>query len=269
MLAMKKRKYSLNEGFFNNINESSSYWLGFLYADGSVRRGRLRLKLKVTDRTHIEKFLKDIGSNAPIKFGSYNNVEFCEVHINSTKFVDRLFELGCLENKTQKIRLPNIPNDMINHFIRGYFDGDGCISKVKDRPNSFYISICSNRNFINDIYNFFKFGRIINFKNYSVWSANRINDIKYFRNFIYNNKETYLDRKFKVFSGISDNFKRDYSLTKILRKTYKISNPLGDIFIVNNLMKFCISNNLVYSTMSNLSRGIGNSNKGWICELIK
>jgi len=45
-------------------------------------------------------------------------------------------------------------------------------------------------------------------------------------------------------------------------------NPNGNIIICNHLKSFCIENNLVYSTMSNLARGIGNTNKGWKCELI-
>ena len=44
------RKYNLNENFFDEINDKSVYWLGFLYADGSVRMknnksGELKLKL--------------------------------------------------------------------------------------------------------------------------------------------------------------------------------------------------------------------------------
>ena len=31
------RKYKVNENYFDVLNENSSYWLGFLYADGYVR----------------------------------------------------------------------------------------------------------------------------------------------------------------------------------------------------------------------------------------
>ena len=65
------RKYKVNEYFFDTLNEKSSYWLGFLYADGYVRlkdgkSGELKLKLKNTDKNHIQKFLLDIKSEAPI-----------------------------------------------------------------------------------------------------------------------------------------------------------------------------------------------------------
>jgi len=131
------------------------------------------------------------------------------------------------------------------------------------------ISICSNNEFANDIYNFFKFGSIVKYENYGLWLINKIDDIKYFKNFIYKDKETFLERKFIIFESIDDNYKRDYSLTKRDRKKYIITDPNGKVFLIENLNKFCKENELIYSTMSNLSRGIGNSNKGWKCEFKK
>jgi hypothetical protein len=267
------RKYTLNENFFDNLNEKSCYWLGFLYADGYVRQRKsseLRLKLKEDDKPHIEKFIKDLDSNSPIKYYSDGKSNCCYVSINSNKLVSKLFELGCVQNKTQEIRLPsNMPNKLINHFIRGYFDGDGSIYKLKSRSNSYKISICSNNNFIDDIYNFFNFGSIVKYENYGLWIINKIDYIKYFRDFIYKDKETFLERKFIIFESIDDNYKRDYSQTKRDRKKYIITDPDGKIFVIENLNKFCKENRLIYSTMSNLSRGIGNSNKGWKCEFKK
>lgn len=266
------RKYTLNEEFFDELNEKSAYWLGFLYADGYVRKRKsseLRLKLKEDDKSHIEKFNNDLGSNSPIKYYSDGKSNSCYVSINSNKLVSKLFELGCVQNKTQEIRLPNIPNEFINHFIRGYFDGDGSIYKVKKLPNSYKITICSNNEFVNDIYNFFKFGSIVKYENYGLWIISKIDDIKYFRDFIYKYKETFLERKFIIFESIDDNYKRDYSLTKRDRKKYIITDPNGEIFLIDNLNKFCKENELIYSTMSNLSRGIGSSNKGWKCEFKK
>ena len=101
------------------------------------------------------------------------------------------------------------------------------------------------------------------------YTINKIDYIKYFRDFIYKDKETFLERKFIIFESIDDNYKRDYSQTKRDRKKYIITDPDGKIFVIENLNKFCKENRLIYSTMSNLSRGIGNSNKGWKCEFKK
>ena len=77
-----------------------------------------------------------------------------------------------------------------------------------------------------------------------------------------------LNRKKEVFDQINDNFKRDYNQTKN-RKKYKLTNPYDITIVIDNLRLFCDKNNLKYSTMSNLSRGIGKTNKGWKCEILK
>jgi hypothetical protein len=265
------RKYKLNEYFFDEINEKSAYWLGFLYADGCVRMkngrsGELKLKLKDTDKSHIEKFLKDLECDTPIKFNQEKNSKFCYCYINSNYMIKKLFELGCVENKTQKIRLPNLSSKHIFHFLRGYFDGDGSISKLKNRPNSFVASICSNKNFIEDIAKFLGFGKIYEYENYSVLKINKLNEIKKFRNYLYEDSKTFLLRKYEKFNLIIDDYQRDYSKTKN-KKEYKLINPNGNVILTKNLRKFCEDNKLKYSTMSNLSRGIGKTNGGWKCYL--
>jgi hypothetical protein len=65
---------------------------------------------------------------------------------------------------------------------------------------------------------------------------------------------------------IIDDYQRDYSKTKN-KKEYKLINPNGTVIITKNLRKFCEDNKLKYSTMSNLSRGIGKTNGEWKCYL--
>ena len=42
-----------------------------------------------------------------------------------------LIKQGCIPNKSLVLTFPNkhqVPENLINHFIRGYFDGDGSIN---------------------------------------------------------------------------------------------------------------------------------------------
>ena len=266
--------------YFENIdNEEKSYWLGFLYADGCVRKrinnGMLRLKLKQTDREHIEKFKLSIKSEHKIidgiDFFQKNDRQY-ESHyssfsIYSLKLVNDLINLGCVVNKAQKIRLPKFDNELLYHFIRGYFDGDGCIHKVKNRPNSFKLSVVSNQFFCEDLLGILNMGTIRNFENYSILEINKIDDVKNFRNLIYYNSTIFLERKKDIFNTIVDDFKRDYTITKN-KKTYLVTTPEGVNKTVYHLSKFCCENNLIYSTMSNLSRGIGKTCKNWKCEIL-
>lgn len=201
------RKYNLNERFFDELSENSSYWLGFLFADGYVRlkdgkSGELKLKLKDTDKDHIEKFLKDIECKKTIKCGVDGNSKFCSVTIYSNYMVNRLFELGCVNNKTQKIRLPNLSEPLMSHFIRGYFDGDGSIIKVKNRTNSFTVSICSNVMFSQDLIDYLGFGTPYRSENYSVIKINKKMDVIKFKNYIYSNAITLLERKLIKFKKV-------------------------------------------------------------------
>jgi DNA-binding transcriptional regulator WhiA len=203
------RKYNLNENFFDKLTEKSSYWLGFLYADGYVRMkdgksGELKLKLKDTDKNHIEKFLKDIECKKPIKCGVDGKSKFCSVTVYSNLLVNKLFDLGCVNNKTQKIRLPKLSEPFMSHFIRGYFDGDGSIHKIKNRPNSFSVSICSNNEFNDNIIDFLGYGKPYKYKNYSVIKISKIMDILNFKNYIYSNAVTLLERKLIKFEQIKE-----------------------------------------------------------------
>jgi len=140
----KKQIIKFNDTYFENIDtEDKSYWLGFFYADGYVRKrhdsGQFKLKLCKKDKNHIELFKTNIKSEHIItdgvEFFTKNNKkyksEYSLLNIYSLKLVDDLIKHGCVQNKTQKIRFPILKNELIQHFIRGYFDGDGCIYKIK------------------------------------------------------------------------------------------------------------------------------------------
>lgn len=132
------RKYQLNENYFDVIDcEHKAYWLGFLYADGSVwtehRRERVTIFLQERDRYILELFLKDIGSDSPLSCRppkqSTHQYQY-GVTINNKHMSNQLSNLGCHQNKTFTLKFPSddiVPNELIHHFIRGFWDGDGSI----------------------------------------------------------------------------------------------------------------------------------------------
>ena len=57
-----KRLHFFNENLFDNIITSEqSYWLGFLYGDGSVDKYSLTIELGQKDIDNIKKFCQLIG----------------------------------------------------------------------------------------------------------------------------------------------------------------------------------------------------------------
>lgn len=135
------KKYTLNEHIFDIIDtEEKAYWLGFLMADGYNHENRccVALRLSKEDREILEKYKKFLETNAPIytftRVTKVNKLtkQYCEVNVCSPYFSEQLSKIGCVQGKTYTLEFPNIPEYLYSHFIRGYFDGDGCLS-IKDR----------------------------------------------------------------------------------------------------------------------------------------
>ena len=125
-----RAKKMFNERFFQVIDtEEKAYWLGFLYADGCVTNKAVRLEISIKDRKHLEKF-KDILQYQNAHFYFRKDIESILLHMNSSVMVQDLEKLGCVKKKTYILQFPNteqVPLSLIHHFMRGYFDGDGCI----------------------------------------------------------------------------------------------------------------------------------------------
>ncbi|KAA0888766.1 hypothetical protein [Oryzomonas rubra] len=134
------RSYHVNSDFFSVIDSATkAYWFGFIMADGCVFSGRspgLRIGLKASDSGHLESFKVAIRSDHPVKFsthkyilhGETRHAEACAIDIRDKTLFDSLVSHGCIPNKTNvDTAVTGIPDRLFRHFVRGYFDGDGCI----------------------------------------------------------------------------------------------------------------------------------------------
>lgn len=124
-----------NIKFFSQYTPESCYWAGFIAADGYIRpkRNTVHIKLSLNDKEHLEKFSRSIEFEGTI-FERTNGEKYkvaC-IDINGSWFVEDLKEnFGLVPNKTFNVNISQrIPKEMIHHFVRGYFDGDGCITKT-------------------------------------------------------------------------------------------------------------------------------------------
>jgi hypothetical protein len=130
-----KRKYTLNEDYFDVISENQAYILGLLFADGSnnTSRGEVVLQLELSDREVLEKVNREIGSNRPLRtvvLKDPKHAHQSRLRVASRKISDRLDSLGMTHNKTYTLAYPAwLPQEMQRHFIRGYVDGDGYTSR--------------------------------------------------------------------------------------------------------------------------------------------
>lgn len=132
---VKFRKYNVNENSFKNDKEESvQYWVGFLIADGSVNGNTLKLKLKYSDKDHVNKFKKFLNSEHPIKkIKEFNDNETCVLKVHSKKIVNVLEnKYNITPNKTKNVKAPKCLAKN-RHFWRGVIDGDGSVNFKNDR----------------------------------------------------------------------------------------------------------------------------------------
>jgi len=138
------RKYHCDDSFFKNIDtEEKAYWLGFMYADGyvsTVKYGkRIGLAISKKDKAHLEKFKKALNADNPINEykctkSCYNpGTEYVRLVISSTELYEDAVRQGIVEHKTDVLTRPKIKKELYRHFIRGYFDGDGCLAKTNTK----------------------------------------------------------------------------------------------------------------------------------------
>ena len=149
---MTWRKYPINEQFFNEIDsEEKAYFLGILYADGtnSTNKTEVSLRLQEDDRElliDLNNLLQPTKPVLPIISKNKKHKTLYRLIINSKKISNKLNELGVVPNKTFKIMYPTWLNkNLENHFIRGYFDGDGYIGyNIANNESQFCITGTEN-----------------------------------------------------------------------------------------------------------------------------
>ena len=128
--------------------EEKAYWLGFLYADGSVSStdNRIELGLAEKDLNHIEKFKEFIG--IPNKISYRPQTKSYRYSFKSIPCKEDLIKHGCVPKKSLILKFPTeeqVPEHLIRHFIRGYFDGDGWFSNTS---SCFQVGIIGTEDFI-------------------------------------------------------------------------------------------------------------------------
>ncbi len=120
--------------FFEKWSENMAYVLGFFSADGNLsinKRGGCYISFYSKDRQIILDIRNVIGSSNKIskRINNLNNGICYRIQIGSKEIVQELQNIGFGNNKTKYLPFPHIPPEMLPHFVRGYFDGDGNIWK--------------------------------------------------------------------------------------------------------------------------------------------
>lgn len=198
------KTYQWNESFFESIDtEQKAYWLGFIAADGCVDKKEFRLHLSERDIKHLNKFKSTIQSTHPIHRTANKSATFI---IGNKKIVKDLTALGIVHRKTFTLEYPFIPQKLNRHFIRGVFDGDGCITNVKNRQSKRWSIYTASEKFKNQLVNIIKQEAGVAPKVYAQYKGHHIMvntkaGIQALENYLYNGATTYLKRKREKFTA--------------------------------------------------------------------
>lgn len=235
-LGLKKYPYTCDYNYFDNIDtEDKAYWLGFLSADGWTSKneksnaGATGIDLQYEDINHLKKFNKCIKGNYKItdKWKECNistkdkikKHHICSIRIFSLTMHESLVNKGFTKNKSYEFKIPDIDKSLIRHFIRGYFDGDGCFTFTN---KTFHISFITASKFLSDdIVDILKSQGLnatvesyVNSCDTTMYRPTMYkNDDKIkFLDWIYEDCKTYLDRKYKKYLKVKKHYETTQSL---------------------------------------------------------
>jgi intein/homing endonuclease len=202
-----------NPRFFSEIDtKDKAYFLGLLMSDGyiltSLYNKEVGIALQSEDRYILDKLNNYVSPRKALS--KYKNSYKWKVV--STEMYEDLKQYGITENKSHsEYTYPKIPKEFDRDFIRGYFDGNGCITIKATGYN--VISFCSNSiEFLKSLAStLLSYG----IQTRPIYSTNRNRTSMFhtlylsgginksiFKKFLYEDAETYLIRKYVKFKEI-------------------------------------------------------------------
>lgn len=137
--------YSVKKDFFRRWSEGMAYTLGYFCANGCLYhspQGYYTIVFSSSDPSILNQIKETMGSDHKL------HADGTQLRVGSQELGIQLEErLGFSRNKNQNMQYPEIPPKFFPHFLRGYFDGNGCWIVEKDRRVISSIT-CPNTQFL-------------------------------------------------------------------------------------------------------------------------
>ncbi|QTC42730.1 endonuclease [Bacillus sp. V3] len=192
------RKYTVNEHYFKTWSNNMAYILGFFAADGHISSRTQLVTFSQKDKAILEQIRNELGSNQPLTQNDSTGVYL--LNIGSKIMKEDLINLhGMSSEKSHTLTFPTIPDKYLSHFVRGYFDGDGCVN-YKQRVVSFVGSSLLFQEELKIKLEALKLSPYIKkySKHWRLFITGR-RSIQIFKRWVYENKELYIARKHEEF----------------------------------------------------------------------
>lgn len=129
-------RYKINEKFFDIETSDMAYILGLLASDGCISSNEncIYIELQECDSEILEQINKKLENERPIKhYITKKGYKNSKLYFFSKYIKEKLKDYNLIPNKTYSddFKFPlKLNKKYWLDYIRGYFDGDGCIKKT-------------------------------------------------------------------------------------------------------------------------------------------
>ena len=153
-VSRKRSRTPILSNYFEKIDtQNKAYFLGLIAADGSVfqcNKGKIVFSISLIDKDLLDLLSIEIcGSDKLVREVKRKyrdgSSKMYEIKFSDEIFTNNLISNGILINKTFTLDFPNIDEEFISHYIRGYLDGDGTVYKFSGK---LFIAFYGNKIFI-------------------------------------------------------------------------------------------------------------------------
>lgn len=161
----------------------------------------------------------------------------CRVMLANKHFWSTLNSYGCVSRKSLVLQFPPkeifASKELLRHFIRGYFDGDGCFSRhVHTHVVSPVVGLLGTKEFLEEVLAVSSInGKYTHDKRHSenTFSLSYSKDDGIlFINYLYNNSSIYLDRKYKLFEFFKNGSRSVKEFAELLSGNIGEASEMGN-----------------------------------------
>ncbi len=139
--SVTNKLYEIDDRQFEEVKEPwQAYFLGWIWSDGNLKGNSIKLSISSRDKEVLDFFnLKIYGNKRPLYFTNgvrwkskltgkvYESTSQHVLLITNQKIADDLRKFGLIERKSLSIEFPKIDSKLLKYFVRGVFEGDGCV----------------------------------------------------------------------------------------------------------------------------------------------
>lgn len=127
--------------YFEQVDTpEKAYWLGFIAADGCIitnakypEGSHLAVQLAICDKGHLVKLKEALGAHAAVVTGTQQREsgprQWAALAVGSRRLTLSLLALGIGPRKSATVEPWDGPPELMPHYWRGLFDGDGSIAR--------------------------------------------------------------------------------------------------------------------------------------------